>query len=236
MCGRYAAAKDTAALVEQYGIAEVVEPAPAANYNVAPTLSVPMVVAHVADGRRELRQARWGLVPSWAKDVKVGARMINARWESLADRPAFRTAFVRRRAVLPADGFYEWYRPASGPKQPFFIHRRDGQSLALAAIFDFWRPDPQAPMLVSAAILTTAAVGALAVIHDRMPVVVPEEAIEAWLDRDHPYPGPQPSLPEQLWTAHPVAPKVNSTATSGPDLLAAVAAPDIPAELARLAG
>lgn len=236
MCGRYAAAKDTAGLVEQFGIAEVVQAAPAANYNVAPTVSVPMVVANVADGRRELRQARWGLVPSWAKDVKVGARMINARWESLAERPAFRNAFARRRAVLPADGYFEWYRPAARPKQPFFLHRRDGQSLALAAIFEFWRPDPAAPMLVSAAILTTAATGPLAGIHDRMPVVVPADAIETWLDREHPYPGPQPSLPADIWVARPVATTVNSTANNGPDLLAAVPAPDLPPELARLAG
>lgn len=240
MCGRYAAAKDTDALVEQFAVEEVVDPAPAANYNVAPTTMVPMIVATAEDGRRQLRVVRWGLVTSWAKDVKVGARMINARWESLADKPAFRVPFMRRRAILPADGYFEWYRAAGGSasrpvKQPYFIHNASGQSLAMAGLFDFWRPAPDAPLLVSAAVVTTAASGPLAGLHDRMPLLLPESLHDAWLDRGAAFDPDLPGMAEALGAprglaAHPVGSAVNSVANNGSGLLAPLpqaAGPDL---------
>lgn len=233
MCGRYAASKDVDGLVEQFAVAEVVEAPPAPNYNVAPTDNVPMVVEAEQGGSRQLRVARWGLVPSWAKDVKVGARMFNARWESLADKPAFRVPFAKRRCLLPADGYFEWYRLATqGPgkpaKQPYFIHPVEGGSLALAGLFDFWRPTPDSPWVVSAAVVTTAATGPLAAIHDRMPVMVPREQFGAWLARGEPFPGPVPELPEAALALYPVSCEVNSVRNKGPQLLAAIPAADLP--------
>lgn len=227
MCGRYAAAKDTATLVEEFQVEQVVEAAPDPHYNVAPTDRVALVVDRpVEDGavRRQLRTARWGLVPSWATDMKIGARLINARWERAASTPAFRTALVRRRCLLPADGYFEWYapEPASGRprKQPFYIHRADGRGLALAGLYEFWRPDPQAPWLVSTTVITVPAEGALGRIHDRMPLILPDSAWATWLDPASPLPdGFDVRLPVGLLTAHPVSTAVNSVRNDSPDLI-----------------
>ena len=208
MCGRYAASKDPDALVEEFEVDESLVEAPiGADYNVAPTKPVYLVVqrrpkdspADTTDVPRQLRVARWGLVPSWAKDPKIGSRMINARAESLAQKPAYRRAFAARRCLLPADGYYEWYQPAeptagqprtkSGKarKQPFYIHRADGSSLAMAGLYEWWhdpakdRDDPDA-WLLSTVVVTTAASQALEHIHDRMPVVLAPEAWAQWLD------------------------------------------------------
>ena len=186
MCGRYAAAKDTATLVEEFQVETVVDPAPGPNYNVAPTNQVAFVVDRPIDGsdglERQLRVARWGLVPSWAKDPKIGSRMINARWENAAEKPAFRSAFAKRRCLIPADGYFEWYTPAvqagvqsaaaKPRKQPYFIHRGDGAGLALAGLYEFWRPGPEEDWLVTVTVLTTDSIGPLAAIHDRMPVMI----------------------------------------------------------------
>ncbi len=135
--------------------------------------------------------ARWGLVPSWAKDVSIGSRLINARVETAATKPAFRKAFAARRCLMPADGFYEWYASAAVGKggkpikQPFFIHAPDGRSLALAGLFEFWRDraaqDDQ-PWLMSVTILTTTSTDALGRIHDRMPLPIRERDWDLWLD------------------------------------------------------
>ena len=226
MCGRYAAAKDTDGLVEQFAIEEVVESAPRANYNVAPTAMVPMVIRSADDGRRQLRQARWGLVPPWSKDLKLGSRMINARWESLSDKPAFRVPFIRRRAILPADGYFEWLRmAASGAKpvkQPYFIHAASGESLAMAGLFDFWRPAPDAVAVVSATVITTAATGPLAQLHDRMPLLLPASLFQQWLDRDAPFdPGllGEGTMGTIRLAAHPVGLTVNAVVNNGPQLI-----------------
>ena len=227
MCGRYAAAKDTATLVEEFQVEQVVQAAPDPHYNVAPTDRVALVVDRPDDDgavRRQLRTARWGLVPSWAKDPKIGARLINARWERAASTPAFRTALVRRRCLLPADGYFEWYtpEPAAGRprKQPFYIHRGDGRALALAGLYEFWRPDPQEPWLVSTTVITVPAEGPLGRIHDRMPLLLPDSAWATWLDPAAPLPaGFDARLPVGLLTAHPVSTAVNSVRNDSPELI-----------------
>ncbi len=230
MCGRYAAAKDQAGLVEEFEVDAVVDPVPPPSYNVAPTSTVAMVVERPdADGvlARQLRTARWGLVPSWAKDISVGARLINARWEDAANKPAFRRAVAQRRCVVPADGYFEWLAPAPDaprgtPKQPYFIHAPGGASLALAGIYEFWRPDRDAEWLVSMAILTTSSAGPAQRIHDRMPVMVDREHLAEWLG-----PGAVPALeafrlqPDQLAT-RAVSTAVNNVRNNGPELLEAV--------------
>jgi putative SOS response-associated peptidase YedK len=167
--------------------------APGADYNVAPTKPVLSVVTRhprdaegVADPdrtQRSIRVMRWGLVPHWAKDPGIGSRLINARAESVTGKPAFRDAVLRRRCLLPADGWYEWQR-LGDRSQPFFITSADGAGLALAGLWSTWRSADAAVPLVTCAILTTEAVGPLAEIHDRMPLLLPPQAWSPWLDPD----------------------------------------------------
>jgi putative SOS response-associated peptidase YedK len=168
---------------------------------------------------------RWGLVPSWAHDPKIGDRLINARAESVAEKPAFKTAFRKRRCIMPADGFYEWRRISGKQKQPVFVHRRDGEPIAFAGLWEVWRDHatPDAPWLVSCAIVTTRANATMEPIHDRMPVMLPENAWDTWLDvrvgaRDvlEPLLVPAPDATIELW---PVSSAVNNAANNGPELV-----------------
>jgi putative SOS response-associated peptidase YedK len=204
MCGRYATARDPADLIEEFGVDRaVLEERLAPNYNVAPTDEVYAVVERLnkeepsAPAQRQLRVVRWGLVPSWAKDRKIASKLINARAETLAEKPSFRKAFAVRRCLLPADGYYEWYTddPADSaadspkgkrPKQPYFIRARGGGVLPMAGIYEFWR-DPNAepdvdPWLWSSAVITTEATDDIGRIHDRMPMLVEPENWARWLD------------------------------------------------------
>lgn len=223
MCGRYATSRTSDALVDDFA-ATLAEASGAidADYNVAPTKTPPLVIGRVpAEGgrlERELATARWGLVPSWAKDVSIGNRLINARVETVAEKPSFRKAFAQRRALVPADGFYEWYQPKDGPKQPFYLSRTGG--LALAGLYEFWRT-PEQQWLVSFTILTTAAEGDDGRIHDRAPLLVDAGLWDVWLD-----PTPQPDLLAELvaatpgrLAAWPVSTAVNNVRNNGPELV-----------------
>lgn len=221
MCGRYSLSASGEKLAEQFQLAEIPELAP--RYNIAPTQEV-AVVRQCAEGR-QLALLRWGLIPSWAKDPSIGARMINARAETVAEKPAFRSAFVRRRCLVPADGFYEWKRTAGG-KQPFFFQMRDGRPLAFAGLWEQWK-SPDGGQIESYTILTTDANELLRPVHDRMPVILPPDAYDLWLDPDvqkpnvllallHPY-------PEEAMTAYPVSMRVNSPANDDPQCIAPVA-------------
>lgn len=242
MCGRYASAKDPDALVEEFEVEEsLVEEPLRPDYNVAPTKKVYAVMspAHDDEGAiRQLRLVRWGLVPSWAKDRSIGSRMINARAETVAEKPAFRRAFGKRRCLLPADGYYEWYTPTGEnvpltskgkpQKQPFYIHRADGRPLAMAGLYEWWRDpergenDPEG-WLLTATIITTSATDAVGRIHDRMPVVVADADWKAWLDpalhdRDAIEALMSPAQSTVL-SAYPVSVRVNSVRNNGPDLI-----------------
>ena len=189
MCGRYVSATPAQQLAEEFAVDDVKAELPD-RYNVAPTLDVYAVAQSKRSGQRQLGTFRWGLVPSWAKDPTIGNRMINARAETLTDKPAFRTILLRRRCIIPADGFYEWQRKGDAgtakkaAKQPFFIRRADGHSLAFAGLWEVWKPkdDPNAEWLRSCTIVTGAPNDLVARIHDRMPVILPEEAWDTWLD------------------------------------------------------
>lgn len=237
MCGRYAATKDPAKLAAEFDAVDATgQDAPAADYNVAPTKSVISVVSrHPRDEtgepdlkrtERSLRVMRWGLVPRWAKDRSIGARMINARAETAASKPAFRTSLAARRCLLPADGWFEW-RTDGGVKQPFFLTRRDGASLAFAGIWAIWR-DPTAdsttPPLVTCAVLTTDAAGELTTVHDRMPLLLPADAWSTWLDPDVPDVAQLLASPAEALLAslelRPVSTAVNSVRNNGPELVA----------------
>jgi len=181
MCGRFVAASDPDGLVKFFIVDDRIAEERPPSWNVAPTASVLAVVEH--EQRRLLVSFRWGLVPSWASDAKVGNRMINARAETLADKPAYREAFARRRCLIPADGFYEWQRADDGSRLPFLAVARDGQPLALAGLWSTWRPTTDEQPLRTCTIVTTRANDDVAHLHDRMPVVLPAERWDSWLDR-----------------------------------------------------
>lgn len=237
MCGRYASARKRIELLEEFSVQRdaVAEPL-APDYNVAPTKPVYAVLTRGADtavGRpgqpeRQLRVVRWGLVPFWAKDTKIGSRLINARAETVADKPAFRRAFAQRRCLLPADGYYEWQQTADGPKQPFFITRADGGSLAFAGLYELWRDatvpdgDPEA-WLWTATIITTSAPDELGKIHDRMPMTVGAAGWADWLDPANSRAADVSALltPAAVsgLTTYPVSTAVNSVRNNGPQLI-----------------
>ena len=246
MCGRYAASADVDRLVEIFEIDEVADqpgpdsPRPHAwnrpRYNIAPSDDVAAVLqrpggADHDHSARRLVGMHWGLVPSWSNRPTTGFRMINARVETVASKPAFRQAFVRRRCLLPADGYYEWYptqvngKPA---KQPFYIHPVAGDLMVMAGIYEFWRDpsrprdDPQA-WLVSCAIITTGATDDLGLIHDRMPVQVSAQNWASWLDPTLTTPDAVHALlhvpaPHEM-TAYAISTRVNLTGNDDPSLI-----------------
>lgn len=225
MCGRYATNVTPAALETEFAVGVAnsfvdLEP----SYNVAPTDTQAIVVARPDDDgvvQRQLRAARWGLVPSWAKDPKIGNRMINARVETVAEKPAYKKAFASRRAIVPATGYYEWYVKDDGGKQPFFIRPKDGSPLAMAGLYEFWKA-PDGEWLVSFTVITTTAEDSLGRIHDRMPFVVERDTYEAWLDPTAS--GPElldllvPAAPGRL-DAYPVSPAVGNVRHDSPELI-----------------
>jgi putative SOS response-associated peptidase YedK len=186
VCGRYVSVSSPALLAERFHVTEVRPETLEARYNVAPRADVPVVAERHGD--RVLDVVRWGLVPFWAKDPKIGDRMINARAEKLATSNAFKRAFERKRCIVPADGFYEWQKIEGKRKQPWFIRRRDGEPLAFAGLWETWHDpdaDDDAPPLRSCVIITTEPNELLEPIHDRMPVVLPESQWDTWLDVDN---------------------------------------------------
>ncbi|MFL6144468.1 MAG: SOS response-associated peptidase [Labedaea sp.] len=237
MCGRYAATKDPATLAAEFDAVDLDDTesyAPRADYNVAPTKQeLTVVQRHPRDEEgnpdpdttvRSLRVMRWGLVPHWAKDKSIGAKMINARADSAASKPAFKSSLAKRRCLVPADGWYEWRREG-GVKQPFYLTSPDGASLAFAGLWATWRDkaEPESDPLVSYTILTTDAVGQLTDIHDRMPLLLPRESWAAWLDPDREDVSELlASPPAELVAAlelRPVSKAVNSVRNNGPELL-----------------
>ena len=183
MCGRYTLRTPADRLAEAFG--GVPADYPEVRYNIAPSQSVAAVRAGSDGNARQVVALRWGLIPSWAKDPAIGHRMINARAESLADKPSFRAAFRRRRCLVPADGFYEWQK-RNGTKQPFYIARADGAPFAFAGLWERWDGGgeglAEAPPLESCTIVTTDANERVAPVHDRMPVILAPSDYALWLD------------------------------------------------------
>jgi putative SOS response-associated peptidase YedK len=198
MCGRYALTVDPESLYGEFdakpddkagGLAGLYGGDPVRpRYNIAPTITVPVVrldprVAP-AEAEREIEPMRWGLVPSWAKDVSVGAKMFNARVESLTTKGAFRRALEKRRCLVPATGYFEWRKLGGGAKpakQPYYLTPADGSIMAFAGLWEYWRPAEGDPV-VSMTIITSDAVGDVRGIHDRMPLILPASEWSAWLD------------------------------------------------------
>jgi len=180
MCGRYASSKSADELIEYFEATrdgELKELAP--SWNVAPTAQIYAILGSA----KVLTTARWGLVPSWAKGLDFAAKTINARVETVAEKPSFRSAFKSRRALIPADGYYEWYT-AAGPisrKQPFYICARDRAPLAMAGLYEWWTPSDGSAAVLTATILTREATPQVAQVHNRMPIMLPSSSWDTWL-------------------------------------------------------
>jgi putative SOS response-associated peptidase YedK len=178
MCGRFAQRTDAKRLAKEFKVREVPEVQP--RYNIAPTQDILSI--RQAEDEREAVFLKWGLVPSWAKDTSIGAKLINARSETVTEKPSFREAFKKRRCIIPADGFYEWQR-TNGKKQPFFFHLRDDCPFGFAGLWDRWKSQ-DGEVIETCTILTTEANEVLKPVHDRMPVILHPEDYDLWLDED----------------------------------------------------
>jgi putative SOS response-associated peptidase YedK len=248
MCGRYASSRKPEDLVEEFEIDRATEKHLEADYNVAPTKDVYAVLERTpreapddTPPERRLTVVRWGLVPSWAKEASIGNRMINARMETLAEKPSFKRPFAKRRCLLPADGYFEWYptqqKGKSGKplKQPFFIRPADGGVLAMAGLYEIWRDksvpeDQEGAFLWTATVITTSAEDDVGHIHDRMPMIVERSQYAAWLDPNVSEPDELrrllvPAAPGRL-EAYPVSTAVNNVRNNGPELVDPLPADD----------
>ncbi|RZL79658.1 MAG: SOS response-associated peptidase [Rhodococcus sp. (in: high G+C Gram-positive bacteria)] len=248
MCGRYASTTSRKTLLETLEIdPERADPELPPDYNVAPTKTSPVVIARVPKDtddeqpQRQLRNLKWGLTPFWSKDPKIGSRMINARAETVHEKPAYRQCFKSRRGIIPVVGFYEWFpthevgKSGKPLKQPYFIHPAEGDILPLAGIFDFWR-NPEVPdedpdaWLVTFSVITTESTDDVGHIHDRMPMSVVPENWADWLDPtntdvDYARSLMTPPAPGSLET-YPVSKAVNNVRNNGADLLKPITVED----------
>lgn len=224
MCGRFALFTLSEALAERFGVPGARFPAP--SYNIAPSRDVAAVRVPPGGGAREIALLRWGLVPFWAKDPGAGDRMINARAETAAAKPAFRGAMRKRRCLIPADGFYEWKREG-GRKQPWYVRMADGSPFAFAGLWERWRGE-EGKEIESCAILTTAPNGLLAQVYDRMPVILPSGEYALWLDPAVQDPAAVGHLlapcPDEGMVAFPVRPLVNNPAVDDSRCIAPLSA------------
>lgn len=233
MCGRFVIAGSKADLLAAFDIDEAPDDDIRASWNVAPTDAVSVVVERLdpetGELTRRLETARWGLVPSWAKSPAVGARMINARSETVLEKPSFRSAALRRRGLVPANGYYEWRKNPDGSKTPVYLHAEpESAHLAFAGLYEFWK-DPAAPSngdsswLMTCTIITRPASDALGSIHDRTPVIVPPNLFGEWLDpKNASKPKVQhllDSIPDHTLVPRLVGSRVGSVRNNGPDLI-----------------
>jgi len=219
MCGRFVLIADPDEIYQQFELPMLPEIQP--RYNIAPTQLVPVIVN---EGARALHHYRWGLIPSWSKDPQIGGRMINARAETVAEKPAFRAAFKRRRCIVPSSGFYEWQQRDAG-KVPMYIHLRDQPLFGFAGLWEIWN-DPSGGEVRSFTIITTEANAMMREIHDRMPVILKPEDYATWLQAED---VPQSALQELLrpyasdrMVAYEVSKLVNRPSVDSPECIAPV--------------
>jgi putative SOS response-associated peptidase YedK len=215
MCGRYALTTPASELATRFGLDEIVDVAP--RYNISPGTEIP-TIRHSPEGKRVMHLLRWGLVPHWAKDPGVGAKLSNARGETVAEKPSFREAFKRRRCLVPADGFYEW-KNEGRQKQPYFFSLKTGEPFGLGGVWESWRAQ-NGDVLRTCCLITTGPNEIMLPVHDRMPVIVSPDDYAAWLtgeandalDLVRPYPPDE----MQAWA---VSKRVSRSGEEGADLI-----------------
>lgn len=219
MCGRFSFSQSNETIAEIFQLDEVPQITP--RYNLAPTQLIPTVLVTDEEQKRQFKMLQWGLIPGWAKDPKMGARMINAKAETVSEKPAFRSAFKKRRCLVLADGFYEWHEQ-NGEKQPFYFRLKQSQPFAFAGLWEHWK-DAEGEVIESCTIITTEANDIVRPIHDRMPVILAPDYYEQWLDPKVQKPELlqpllQPYHPEEM-TAYAVSTKVNSPRHDSPECI-----------------
>ena len=230
MCGRYALSANAQDIALEFGVDGEPEAFLPADWNIAPTKDVYFVNAEDHDGtQRHLSVGSWGLIPQWSKDTKRASNTINARVESVAEKPSFRSAFQSRRCLIPANGYYEWATESGDfePKQPFYVYRSDGHLLAMAGLYEHWTDPATGKVLTTTSVLTRESTGLIATIHHRMPVLLPPDRWTKWLSSDSLTGEQVPDYLELLdlpqpdagLAAKPVSTKVNSVRNNGADLL-----------------
>jgi putative SOS response-associated peptidase YedK len=226
MCARYTSSTTSAEELGAEFDVSVAPPPLEPQYNIAPTEDAPVVLTD-REGERRIVLARFGLVPHWAEDLKIGPRLLNARVESVADKPAYRDAFARHRCLVVADGFYEW-RKVGRVKVPHYFHLPDHRPFGIAGVWAVWK-DPKGDRVTSFSILTRDAEGAAKAIHDRMPVILARDAYGAWLDRELEDPAEILPLLEHHrgleLVGEEVSTRVNDVKNDGPDLVRPVDVP-----------
>ncbi len=231
MCGRYTITSAPEAIRALFRYEE--QPNFPPRYNVAPTQPIPIVRLH--EGKRQFALVRWGLLPSWVRDPKTFTLLINARGESVIDKPAFRAAMKRRRCLIPADGFYEW-KAVGGRKQPYYVRQTSGAPMAFAGLWECWT-GPNGEEMETAAIVTTNANRLLTPIHARMPVIVQPEAFDLWLNCADVDATTAAALiapaPDNLLESYEVSTAVNRTANDNPKLVERLAATPVPAPASK---
>ena len=227
MCGRFALAAPRSELISRFALSECADFSP--RYNIPPGTDIPVIQVN-GEGHRMLRLLRWGLVPSWAKDPSIGARLNNARGETMAEKPSFRSAFQYRRCLVPASGFFEWAKDGQ-IKQPFYISLKSGEPMAMAGLWESWKT-PEGPMLHTVCIITTRANELMEPIHDRMPVIISPDHWEGWLSPPANKDGrdsaaarigelvaPYPASEMQAW---PVSRRVSKSGEEGAELISRI--------------
>ncbi len=217
MCGRFTLSQPINAIASAFNIAQIPPLEP--RYNIAPTQLIPSILS-APGGEKQLQMLRWGLIPSWAKDAKIGAKLINARAETVSEKPSFKAAFKRRRCLIIADGFYEWQRQEK-KKQPYYFRLQNAQLFAFAGLWEQWK-SPDEDIINSCTILTTEANDLLRPIHDRMPVILESKNYGLWLDSETQQPQLQQLLrPYQadLMTSRTVSTKVNNPKNNTPECI-----------------
>jgi putative SOS response-associated peptidase YedK len=228
MCGRYTVTASPEALRTHFGYEEQPDFPP--RYNIAP--AQPIGIVRLVDGKRHFALVRWGLLPSWVKDPRTFSLLINARGETVMEKPAFRSAMKRRRCLIPASGFYEWQADGDR-KRPFYIRAKSGAPLAFAGLWETWT-GPNGEELETAAIVTTRSNNTLSAIHDRMPVIVPPEAFDLWLDCANVDAVTAAALitpaPDDLLEAYEISTAVNRTTNDGPKVQEPVASGEVQPE------
>lgn len=216
MCGRFTLGHSAEDIAKAFGLTEIPDWQP--RYNLAPTQTIPAIVEPPETHARAFKPLRWGLIPSWSKDSGIGAKLINARAETVREKPSFRDAFKRRRCLIVADGFYEW-KKQSGKKQPFHFRLTSGEPFAFAGLWERWH-SPDGDTIETGTIITTIANDLAATVHDRMPVILQPDEYDRWLD-------PTPDLDDlqallnpyltDAMTAFPVSLAVNSPTNDSPE-------------------
>jgi len=221
MCGRFTQTNKPKEIEKEFDVKISDKALYKPRYNIAPTQIIPAVLE--SDGERIISELRWGLIPAWAKDDSIGSRLINARAETLAEKPSFKNAFRLRRCIIPASGFYEWQKADKGAKQPFYFHLKDKEVFGFAGLWEEWLDKESGEAVETCTIITTEANRILEPVHDRMPVILKAKDYDEWLDEKQSDTDKLQKLlapfPAKEMVSHAVSCAVNSPASDSPELI-----------------